>query len=51
MRRQLADVHERGEPVAALWASEGAIYQRFGYGRGTQRSDRDRAAAAWLRPP
>ena len=32
MRRQLADVHERGEPVAALWASEGAIYQRFGYG-------------------
>lgn len=32
MRRQLADVHQRGEPVAALWASEGAIYQRFGYG-------------------
>jgi predicted acetyltransferase len=32
MRRQLADVHERGEPVAVLWASEGAIYQRFGYG-------------------
>lgn len=32
MRAQLADVRERGEPVAALWASEGAIYQRFGYG-------------------
>jgi predicted acetyltransferase len=32
MRRQLADVHERGELVAVLWASEGAIYQRFGYG-------------------
>ncbi len=32
MRRQLADVHERREPVAALWASEGAIYGRFGYG-------------------
>ncbi|MEA2255227.1 MAG: hypothetical protein QOG35_1272 [Solirubrobacteraceae bacterium] len=32
MRRQLADVRERGEPVAALWASEGAIYGRFGYG-------------------
>ncbi len=32
MRRQLDDVHARGEPVAILWASEGAIYQRFGYG-------------------
>jgi predicted acetyltransferase len=32
MRRQLDDVREQGEPVAILWASEGAIYQRFGYG-------------------
>lgn len=32
MRRQLDDVRERGESVAVLWASEGAIYQRFGYG-------------------
>jgi predicted acetyltransferase len=32
MRAQLADVRDRGEPMAALWASEGAIYQRFGYG-------------------
>ncbi len=32
MRRQLGDVRERGEPIAALWASEGAIYGRFGYG-------------------
>lgn len=32
MRRQLDDVHERGEPLAALWASEPAIYGRFGYG-------------------
>jgi predicted acetyltransferase len=32
MRRQLDDIHERGEPLAALWASEGGIYQRFGYG-------------------
>jgi predicted acetyltransferase len=32
MRRQLEDVRARGEPVAALWASEGAIYGRFGYG-------------------
>jgi predicted acetyltransferase len=37
MRRQLADVHERGEPLAALWASEAAIYGRFGYGQAVQR--------------
>jgi predicted acetyltransferase len=32
MRRQLADVRARGESVAILWASEGSIYGRFGYG-------------------
>ncbi len=32
MRRQLAEAHERGEPLAMLFASEGAIYGRFGYG-------------------
>ena len=33
MARQLREVHERGtEPIAALYASEGAIYGRFGYG-------------------
>jgi predicted acetyltransferase len=32
MRRQLNDVHERGEALAILWASEAAIYGRFGYG-------------------
>jgi len=32
MRRQLADAHERGEPLATLFAAEGAIYPRFGYG-------------------
>jgi predicted acetyltransferase len=32
MRRQLADIRDRGEKVAALWASEGVIYGRFGYG-------------------
>lgn len=32
MRRQLADAREWGEPIAALWASEGPIYGRFGYG-------------------
>jgi predicted acetyltransferase len=32
MRGQLDDAHERGEPLAALWASEETIYGRFGYG-------------------
>jgi predicted acetyltransferase len=37
MTRQLADLHAEGKAVAALWASEAAIYGRFGYG-----------AAAWM---
>ncbi len=37
MRMQLDDVHDRGEPLAILWASEGSIYQRFGYGLATVR--------------
>lgn len=32
MRRELDDLNERGEPLAVLWASEAAIYGRFGYG-------------------
>ncbi len=32
MRRILDDLHTAGESVAMLWASEGAIYQRFGFG-------------------
>jgi predicted acetyltransferase len=32
MRAQLDDAHERGEPIAVLWASEATIYGRFGYG-------------------
>jgi predicted acetyltransferase len=32
MRAQLDDVHERGEPLAVLWASDERIYGRFGYG-------------------
>jgi predicted acetyltransferase len=32
MRAQLDDVHERGEPIAYLWASDDALYGRFGYG-------------------
>ncbi|TML01039.1 MAG: GNAT family N-acetyltransferase, partial [Actinobacteria bacterium] len=32
MRAQLDDAHDRGEALAALWASEESIYGRFGYG-------------------
>jgi predicted acetyltransferase len=32
MRHQLADIAARGEPVAALFASESGIYGRYGYG-------------------
>jgi len=47
MRRQLDELHERGEFVASLWASEAAIYGRFGYGvaslSGQIELERDRA--------
>jgi predicted acetyltransferase len=32
MRAHLDDVAEHQEPIAALWASDSAIYGRFGYG-------------------
>lgn len=32
MRRQFDDARAAGESIAVLWASEGRIYQRFGYG-------------------
>lgn len=32
MRTQLDNIHDRGEVLAALWASEAQIYGRFGYG-------------------
>jgi predicted acetyltransferase len=32
MRAHLDGAHRRGQAVAALWASEGQIYGRFGYG-------------------
>ncbi|GAA0491977.1 UPF0256 protein [Paractinoplanes deccanensis] len=38
MRRQLTEIAEAGrEPVAVLWASETAIYPRFGYGSAADR--------------
>jgi predicted acetyltransferase len=47
MRQQLDDVRARSEPIAVLWASEGGIYDRFGYGIASLCSkidiDRDRA--------
>jgi predicted acetyltransferase len=50
MRRQLDDIRAAGEPLAVLWASEGAIYQRFGYGfaaaEGSFRIARDRTVFA-----
>ena len=35
LHHQINDIHERGEPLAALFASESIIYGRFGYGIGT----------------
>jgi len=39
MRRQLADIRDRGEPLAVLWASESVIYSRYGYGRAMWHAD------------
>jgi predicted acetyltransferase len=52
MRAQLDGVHQRGEPLAILWASEGGIYPRFGYGLASLCGDIeiDRAHAAYARP-
>ncbi len=36
MARTLADIDARGEPVAMLAASEGGIYERYGFGVATQ---------------
>jgi predicted acetyltransferase len=41
MRFQLDDLHRRGEPLAALWASESLIYGRFGYGMAAPVYDMD----------
>jgi predicted acetyltransferase len=55
MHRQLQVVQGRGEPLAILWASEGNIYQRFGYGIATMSAsidlDRDRAQFRLPAPP
>ena len=48
----MPSVHEVSEPLAGLWASEGAIYQRFGYGLSTLlgRFEIDRSRTAFARP-
>ena len=43
MRAQLTDIRARGEPLAALWASEETIYGRYGYGMASFR--------CWARVP
>jgi predicted acetyltransferase len=47
MRTQLADIAARGEPIASLYASEGSIYGRYGFGLATRHAgstiDADRA--------
>lgn len=52
MTRQLDDVRRNGEAVAILWASEGSIYQRFGYGLGSlnARIDVERERATFRNP-
>ena len=39
MRSQLDEMHQRGEPLAALYASEATIYGRFGYGLATYQAE------------
>ena len=39
MRRQLHQVHQRGFSLAGLWASESAIYGRFGYGMAVEQQE------------
>jgi len=36
MFRVLDEAHGRGEGIAVLWASEGGLYQAFGFGLGTR---------------
>lgn len=53
MRTQLADIAQRGEPVAILIAAEYPIYGRFGYGPATEAVTLhiDAADAAWRDQP
>jgi predicted acetyltransferase len=52
MERELLDMHDRGEPLAALYASEAPIYGRFGYGLATYELELEipRTRSAFRRP-
>lgn len=52
MRRQMDDMRQRGEPLAALYASEAPIYGRFGYGLATYMAEIEikRSNSAFLKP-
>lgn len=41
MDAHFGDVQERGEPIAALWASDSGIYGRFGYGIAAREAELD----------
>jgi len=51
MTQALAEQRERGQAIAILWASMGAIYQRFGFGSATTHVsyDADRTQLAFNR--
>jgi predicted acetyltransferase len=55
MRAELDAVAGRGEPLAILWASEGSIYGRYGYGMATlgmsMEAERDRMRLRGDPPP
>ena len=52
MQHQIKDIYERGEPLAALFATESVIYRRFGYGIGSlhERWMIDRQYNGYARP-
>jgi predicted acetyltransferase len=52
MDLELRTIKARGEPVAILWASEAAIYQRFGYGLAARSGSLElaRSRAGYLSP-
>jgi predicted acetyltransferase len=53
MRAHLDEARTRGDPLAALWASESSIYSRFGFGPAASRVDAeiDSAHLALSGPP
>ena len=52
MRTELHELHEqRGEPFAALWASEAGIYGRYGYGLASRASRMTLRRPATFRQP